>query len=89
MEKLMKERAQPLKEYRIFILIIFCFLLSVFSFFWQIVKVARMPQKGEFSVYIEAQSPACYVWLVAKDVRGRFSDNGFLMIEPSKTVWTS
>lgn len=81
----MKERAQPLKGYRIFILI-FCFLLSVFFFFWQIVKVARMPQKGEFSVYIEAQSPACYVWLVAKDVRGRFSDNGFLLIEPSKTV---
>lgn len=52
----------------------------------KIVKVARMPQKGEFSVYIEAQSPACYVWLVAKDVRGRFSDNGFLLIEPSKTV---
>lgn len=48
-----------------------------------------MPQKGEFSVYIEAQSPACYVWLVAKDVRGRFSDNGFLLIEPSKTVLTS
>lgn len=45
-----------------------------------------MPQNGEFSVYIEAQSPACYVWLVAKDVRGRFSDNGFLLIEPSKTV---
>lgn len=89
MEKLMKERAQPLKGYRIFILIVFCFLLSVFSFFWQIVKVARMPQKGEFSVYIEAQSPACYVWLVAKDVRGRFSDNGFLLIEPSKTVLTS
>lgn len=81
----MKERAQPLKGYRIFILI-FCFLLSVFFFFWQIVKVVRMPQKGEFSVYIEAQSPACYVWLVAKDVRGRFSDNGFLLIEPSKTV---
>lgn len=86
MEKLMKERAQPLKVsnfYSYYILFpSFCFLF----FFWQIVKVSRMPQKGEFSVYIEAQSPACYVWLVAKDVRGRFSDNGFLLIEPSKTV---
>lgn len=52
----------------------------------KIVKVARTPKKGEYSVYIEAQSPACYVWLVAEDVRGRFSNNGFLLIEPSKTV---
>ena len=42
--------------------------------------------KTEFSVSIQAQSPACFVWLVAKDVRGRFSENGFLLTEPSKSV---
>ena len=36
----------------------------------------------------QAQFPACFVWLVAKDVRGRFSENGFLLTEPSKTVLT-
>ena len=45
-----------------------------------------MSKAGEFSVSIKAQSPACFVWLVAKDVRGRFSENGFLLTEPSKTV---
>ena len=45
-----------------------------------------MSKAGEFSVSIEAQSPACFVWLVAKDVRGRFSENGFLLTEPFKTV---
>jgi len=45
-----------------------------------------MSKVGEFSVSVEAQSPACFVWLVAKDVRGRFSENGFLLTEPSKTV---
>jgi len=45
-----------------------------------------MSKAGEFSVSIEAQSPACFVWLVAKDIRGRFSENGFLLTEPSKTV---
>ena len=44
--------------------------------------------KTEFSVSVQAQSPACFVWLVAKDVRGRFSENGFLLTEPSKTVCT-
>jgi len=45
-----------------------------------------MSKVGEFSVSVEAQSPASFVWLVAKDVRGRFSENGFLLTEPSKTV---
>ncbi|KAJ7385974.1 hypothetical protein OS493_012306 [Desmophyllum pertusum] len=45
-----------------------------------------MSKSGEFSVSVEAQSPACFVWLVAKDVRGRFSENGFLLTEPTKTV---
>ncbi|XP_068702128.1 beta-mannosidase-like [Montipora foliosa] len=51
----------------------------------KVVKV-RQNSKAEFSVSIQAQSPACFVWLVAKDVRGRFSENGFLLTEPSKTV---
>lgn len=52
----------------------------------KIAKVARMSETREFSVSVEAQSPACFVWLVAKNVRGRFSENGFLLTEPSKTV---
>ena len=55
--------------------------------FFQISKVAQL-SKTEFRVSVQAQSPACFVWLVAKDVRGRFSENGFLLTEPSKTVLT-
>lgn len=51
----------------------------------KISKVAQL-SKTEFRVSVQAQSPACFVWLVAKDVRGRFSENGFLLTEPSKTV---
>jgi len=51
----------------------------------KVVKVSLMT-KTEFSVSIQAHSPACFVWLVAKDVRGRFSENGFLLTEPSKSV---
>ena len=37
---------------------------------------------------IGAQSPAVFVWLVSKDFNGRFSENGFLLTEPFKTVYT-
>lgn len=55
---------------------------------WSIFQVLKVSQlsKTEFSVSIQAQSPACFVWLVAKDVRGRFSENGFLLTEPTKAV---
>ncbi|CAH3035890.1 unnamed protein product, partial [Porites lobata] len=53
----------------------------------KISKVAQL-SKTEFRVSVQAQSPACFVWLMAKDVRGRFSENGFLLTEPSKTVLT-
>ena len=55
---------------------------------WSIFQVLKVSQlsKTEFSVSIQAQSPACFVWLVAKDVRGRFSENGFLLTEPTKVV---
>ena len=37
---------------------------------------------------IGAQSPAVFVWLISKDFNGRFSENGFLLTEPFKTVYT-
>ncbi|XP_071100815.1 beta-mannosidase-like [Haliotis cracherodii] len=45
-----------------------------------------MMSDTEFKVAIESDHIAPFVWLDAVGISGRFSDNGFLMIEPFRTV---
>ena len=40
----------------------------------------------EFSVTIATNTTALYVWLDTWSLEGRFSDNGFLLAQPTKTV---
>ncbi|XP_022688923.1 beta-mannosidase-like isoform X1 [Varroa jacobsoni] len=40
----------------------------------------------EFSVEVRGNAPAPFTWLEAGDVKGHFSDNGFFLYEPKKTV---
>ena len=43
------------------------------------------PQK-EFQITVISDTVAPFVWLDAPGIRGRFSDNGFLMVNPKTTV---
>ena len=40
----------------------------------------------QISVTLSSEAVAGFVWLEAPGLRGRFSDNGFLMAEPTTTV---
>ena len=42
--------------------------------------------KTEFVLSLQAQAPACFVWLKSGQIRGRFSDNGFLQTQSSQKV---
>ena len=40
----------------------------------------------EFTVSVTTNAIAPFVWLEAYGIKGRFSDNGFLMIKPTMTL---
>ena len=40
---------------------------------------------GEFTVSLTTDNIAPFVWLEATGVKGRFSDNGFLLLSASKS----
>ena len=54
--------------------------------FYQIVDVQPGTAADEFTVSISTNAIAPFVWLEAYGVKGRFSDNGFLMIKPKVTL---
>ena len=45
-----------------------------------------MPKSTAYDIVITTDVPAPFVWLEAYGIKGRFSDNGFLMYTNSKTV---
>ena len=52
----------------------------------QVVDVKPGATTDEFTVSITTNAIAPFVWLEAYGVKGRFSDNGFLMIKPTMTL---
>lgn len=53
----------------------------------KIVRVTANPkQSGTFSITLSSDKIAPFVWLEAPGIRGRFSDNGFLMILRKKQI---
>ncbi|KAL8604278.1 hypothetical protein ACOMHN_023648 [Nucella lapillus] len=46
----------------------------------------RQDSAREFTVTVATNAIALFVWLESADVMGRFSDNGFLLLEPKTTL---
>lgn len=60
---------------------------------FQIVSVKKSDTKdfpsrylSVFDVTISTQKPAAFVWLDVGEIRGRFSDNGFIFAQAERTV---
>ncbi|XP_067685962.1 beta-mannosidase-like [Haliotis asinina] len=51
-----------------------------------VVTDVKMMSNTEFEVTVASNRIAPFVWLDAVGISGRFSDNGFLMVTPSRTV---
>lgn len=51
----------------------------------QITDVTQVSEH-EFTITLASNSIAPFVWLEAGDTMGRFSDNGFLMMQPKVSV---
>ncbi|OWF41123.1 beta-mannosidase-like [Mizuhopecten yessoensis] len=70
---------QPLTEYK-----------NIIGLENAVTQVADVQQtstdKQVYNVTIATDKISVFVWLDAHDVKGRFSDNGFLMISPKKAV---
>ena len=49
-------------------------------------KVTTGPYVESYTVSVEADNIALYVWLEATGLRGRFSDNGFLLTTQVREV---
>nr|CAB3263609.1 beta-mannosidase [Phallusia mammillata] len=52
------------------------------------IKVSKVEElsKNLFSVELKSSSPALFVWVEAVGIRGRFSDNGFVMYEATVNI---
>ena len=57
-----------------------------FLFDFQITDVQPGSAADEFTISIATNAIAPFVWLEAYGVKGRFSDNGFLMIKTNMTL---
>ncbi|KAG8454148.1 hypothetical protein GDO86_000695 [Hymenochirus boettgeri] len=51
------------------------------------ITVSITEEKMGFGFYLVTSAVAPFVWLDVWDIRGRFSDNGFLLVERTKTVY--
>ncbi|XP_076269024.1 beta-mannosidase-like [Rhynchophorus ferrugineus] len=53
------------------------------------VKVSSVKKTGTrvFEIVVTSTNIALFVWLDSQDVRGRFSENGFLLVQPTRTLW--
>ena len=54
--------------------------------YFQVKEVNVTGNQNEFMIQLETNAVAPFVWLEASGIRGRFSDNGFLLMEASKNV---
>lgn len=61
-------------------------LKIVFTVLFQITDVQAGSGTDEYVVSIATDNIAPFVWLEARGIRGRFSDNGFMMLAPVKTL---
>jgi beta-mannosidase len=53
----------------------------------QIDSITPTDDEGKvFEVVVSTDAVALFVWLDSHDIRGRFSENGFLHVLPTKTV---
>ena len=59
-----------------------CYSYSLF----QIASVSESTISREYTIVLTTDFPAPFVWLEAYGIRGRFSDNGFLMYELGVTI---
>lgn len=58
------------------------------SFILQITGVRQADNTFRvFEIDIQTDRIALFVWLSIKDIRGLFSDNGFLQVTPTKMVF--
>lgn len=46
----------------------------------------RAVDSTEFTITLKATNNAAFVWLEAAGIAGQFSDNGFMLAAPNKTV---
>lgn len=53
---------------------------------WFQIGEPNLNQDGTFTVQLSSTSIALFVWLDTGLIEGRFSDNGFLMTEPSRDL---
>lgn len=59
--------------------------IKIFNF--QITSVVQIDANGkEFAVTVTTDVVTLFVWLDSSAVRGRFSENGFLLVQATKTV---
>lgn len=61
--------------------------LFVIFFCWKVSSIVQLPYQNIYEVTITATHVAAFVWLDAHDIDGKFSENGFMMVEPEKTVY--
>lgn len=53
----------------------------------EIDRIRKISNDGEFIIELSTDRIALFVWLESVDVRGTFSENGFLMLEPRIVVF--
>jgi len=63
----------------------FIFLSFISLLFHKITNI-KLTSQGSFSIDVTAIFPAPFVWLSSGPVHGRFSQNGFLQVEPTNKV---
>ncbi|KAL1508964.1 hypothetical protein ABEB36_003777 [Hypothenemus hampei] len=52
-----------------------------------IAKIDQVEMEHVFQITVSSDKIALFVWLDAHNIKGRFSDNGFLQVEANKTVY--
>ena len=54
--------------------------------FFSQVKAVSQKSSMEFEVVLQCDAIALFTWVKTPGVAGRFSDNGFLMVDPEVTL---
>ena len=67
--------------------ILICLICHYLLIFPQVVSVTPVPKDSTtFSILLSSTEIAPFVWLEAEDISGRFSENGFLMLQKKKII---